>query len=94
LKRLEVIHLRLVGQHPEMLLEKIRDSMPPHDSNIAIRLYRHTTVETDVAVHLHMTDPPPNSDLAELGDRIATSLREHGMVEYSVWLEQQAEAEK
>ena len=88
MKRLEVIHLRLAGPRPETLIEEMRDSVLQSDPNMIIRLYQHATVETDLAVHIHQADPPPDPDTAELGVRLAAALRKYGMVEHTVWMEQ------
>jgi hypothetical protein len=56
LKRLEVIHLRLAGQRPGVLIQEIRDSMIRHEPNMVIRIYQHATVETDLAIHIQMND--------------------------------------
>jgi hypothetical protein len=92
LKRLEVIHLRLAGQHPEALIQKIRDSVIRHDPNMVIRIYQQAAVKTDLAIHIQMAEPAANRVDAEFGVRLATALREYGMVDYTVWMEQRKEA--
>lgn len=92
MKRLEVIHLRLAGQRPEALIQQIRDAVIRHDPNMVIRIYQHAAVETDLAIHIQMAEPPANQVDAELGVRLSTALREYGMVEDTVWIEQQEEA--
>jgi hypothetical protein len=44
------------------------------------RIFRHATLTTDIAVHL-MSE--------EVGARIADALREYGLVNHSVWIEEE-----
>lgn len=44
------------------------------------RIFRHATLTTDLAVHV-MSE--------EVGVRIAAALREYGMVDHSVWIEEE-----
>jgi DNA-binding FadR family transcriptional regulator len=92
LKRLEVIHLRLAGQDPEALIQEIRDCVIRRDPKMIIRTYQHAAVETDIAIHIQMAEPSANPVDAELGVRLSTALREYGMVEHTLWMEQQGEA--
>lgn len=88
MKRLEVIHLRAAGQRPEALIQEIRDAVIHHDPNMTIRIYQHAAVETDLAIHIQLVERSANPVDAELGVRLATALREYGMVAYTVWIEQ------
>jgi hypothetical protein len=92
LKRLETIQIRLAGQRPEALIQEIHDAVIRHDPNMVIRIYRHAAVETDLAIHIRMAEPSANQVDAELGVRLSTALREYGMVEHAVWMEQEVEA--
>jgi hypothetical protein len=81
----------LTGQHPETLIKEIRDSLAHRYPDTTIRLYQHAAVETDLAVHIHIAGTPANPVVTELGARFASGLREYGMVEHTVWIEQDDE---
>ena len=91
MKRLEVLHLRLVGNRPETLIKKIRDAVVRHDPETTILLYQHAAVKTDLAVHIHIAEPSANHVDTELGVRLASALREFGMVEHTIWIEQKGD---
>ena len=87
MKTLEIIHLRLAGQNPQTLVEVIRKSIDAEPEPMDIRIYRHTRLETDLVVHLHREVAEKSDRASDLGARLASVLREHGMVEHSVWEE-------
>ena len=51
-----------------------------------VRIYHHATVTTDLAIHLR----PGGSGActSDLGLLLAAALREHGMLEHTVWIEE------
>jgi hypothetical protein len=85
-KKLEIIHLRLAGNPPAALVEQIHASIAAEGCPIEVRIYRHATVTTDLAIHLL----PSNGGTcaSDLGLLLAEALREHGMVEHTVWIEE------
>jgi hypothetical protein len=82
----------LSGQRPEALIQQIRNAVIHHDPNMVIRIYQQAAVETDLAIHIQMTESPANQPDAELGVRLSMALREYGMVAYTIWIEQRGEA--
>jgi hypothetical protein len=84
---LEIIHLRLAGDHPEVLVDGIRETVESEGNSIDVRIYRHTTLETDLVVHLHRDVSGGLRLTSDLGARLASVLRDYGMVEHSVWRE-------
>lgn len=85
---LEIIHLRLAGDRPEGLVEEIYRSLA-HELEVVV-VYRRSTIASDLAVHLHVDDAEEQP--SDLGIRLAAELRRFGMVEHSVWLEEQRRA--
>ncbi len=92
MKTLEIIHLRLAGDSPHTLVGVIHQSVGPAPEGMTIRIYRHTRLETDLAVHLHRDVAPRNDCASDIGIRLASLLREYGMVEHSVWAEETEQA--
>ncbi len=91
MKRLEIIHLRLAAGSSDDLVEDIKRSATGSVQTAEIRIFQHAGVATDLGVHiLHDTDgaaPLPS----HLGTSIASALKDHGMVEHSVWIERNEE---
>ena len=87
MKLLEIIHLRLAGDSPRNLVEAIRGSVDSQADPTQVRVYRHARIAGDLIIHLHR-DLIGGSELtSDLGARLASVLREYGMVEHSVWQE-------
>jgi hypothetical protein len=86
-RTLEIIHLRQTGEDLQGLLELVRKSMDLEPDPIEVRIYRHTKLETDLAIHLHRETLGGADGASSLGLRLAWVLREHGMVEHSHWIE-------
>ena len=88
LKQLEVIHLRMAGKITAELIRSVRGSIVKDDfRKISIRTYLREELETDLLVHLHYEIELPATTKPELGEKLASSLREYGMVEHSIWKE-------
>jgi hypothetical protein len=84
---LEIIHLRMAGNSPEILVGLIRGSVGPEPDLLDVRIYHHAKLETDLVVHLHRAEKQSGDRASECGERLASILRAYGMVEHSVWLE-------
>jgi hypothetical protein len=89
MRRLEIIHLRWTGPRPADLFAAIRETVAGLGGPDRVEVLRHEGVPTDVAIHLRHEDDTPDPDLTELGMRLAAALREVGMVEHSIWLEEE-----
>ena len=87
MKTLEIIHLRLAGDSPQTLIDAIRKSIGSEPALMETRVYRHTRLRTDLAVHLRREATRRNDCASDIGIRLAALLREYGMVEHSVWVE-------
>jgi hypothetical protein len=89
MKQLEIIHLRLAGSLPRELCREIQRSLIAWGEPESVQVYHHGAIETDLAVHLRVRGEGPTGRPSALGIRLADSLREHGMVEHAVWVEDQ-----
>ena len=85
--RLEIIHLRLTGKRPPGLVTQIQNSIGNQARSVKIRIYDHISVTTDLGVHIHFDTHLSEPRYTELGIRLASALREYGMVEHTIWLE-------
>ena len=87
---LEVIHFR-ANEHKTERLEQIVQHLIDEAKQDAVRgkiiIYRHTLVDSDLSIHLHSNSKTALRNGSEIGLRIASALKEFGMVNHSVWSE-------
>jgi hypothetical protein len=86
MKILEVLHLRMAGDDSDPLAALVRKTATEGDGLPEVRVYRHARVEGDLLIHIHRRGPHEGIEASELGIRLASVLRAHGMVEHSVWI--------
>jgi len=86
MKILEVIHLRMAGDESETLAEFVRTAAEDAADFAEVRIYRHARVEGDILIHIHRRGPKEGTEASELGVRMASVLRLHGLVDHSVWV--------
>lgn len=86
-RRLEIVHLRLAGACPEGLVSDVRAAVRDDGTLESLRIYHHERVVDDLAVHLHLVMAERAAPPSDLGVRLAEALRDHGMVEHTVWTE-------
>jgi hypothetical protein len=84
-KTVEIIHLRQTGEDLQALLGLIRRTIDLENEPMDVRIYRHATLETDLAIHLHHENSAGADRASRLGARLAAAVRDHGMVEHSRW---------
>ena len=88
---LEIIELRSSNEDHEILYEKLTgfvNDLNKEYENFTVKLYRHLTVETDWSVHIHIQTEINLTSLNQMGQRVASALKEFGLVYHSVWLEE------
>ena len=88
MKTLEIIHLRLAGNGPHDLVDLIRRSFDPEPGRIEVRIYKHAKLTNDFAIHVHRETVGRNDGASEVGIRLASLLRDHGMIDHTVWFEE------
>ncbi|KPK90367.1 MAG: hypothetical protein AMJ94_09555 [Deltaproteobacteria bacterium SM23_61] len=88
MKWLEVIKLRSAGGSLGLLEELL---LPLSESDprglVEMKTYRHAVLETDLSVHLHWNSEMPEPNGSALGLRLAQALKEFGLVDHSVWVD-------
>ena len=90
MKWLEIIELRSVGSNRELLKSQLQSLINEVNQEVkkqAIKVYSHVTVETDFSVHLLHDSKQAEIGGSPLGLRLATALKEFGLVNHSVWIE-------
>jgi len=87
MKTVEIIHLRLAANTPQNLVNTIHDSIGLVPEEVEVRLYHHSKLANDFAVHLHREASATEGGPSEVGTRLVALLRDFGMVAHSVWIE-------
>jgi hypothetical protein len=86
---LEVIKLRSAEKDSRLLNELFR-SMSKADQKglVTINTYRHAALDRDFSVHLHWESNQLEPHGSALGLRLAQTLKEFGLIDHSVWIEE------
>ncbi|RPJ41950.1 MAG: hypothetical protein EHM27_04535 [Deltaproteobacteria bacterium] len=89
MNRVEIIKLRSPLK-ASILLKEILAPMVKADQSglIKIKIYRHATLESDLSVHLHWEADGPEQNGSALGLRLAQALKEFGLIDHSLWIEE------
>jgi hypothetical protein len=87
---LEVIKLRSARKDSELLKELLLsiDSFS-QKGLIETKTYHHAAFETDLSVHLYWKSEGAEQDGSTLGLRIVKALKEFGLTDHSVWVEEE-----
>ena len=86
---LEVIKLRSAEKGSGMLDELfISISKADQRGLVKIRTYRHAALDRDFSVHLYWKSKQPEPNGSALGLRLAQTLKEFGLIDHSVWIEE------
>jgi len=89
MKWLEIIKLRSTGIEKSLLEEFLRSFMLDQSGElIGIKTYRHAALENDLSVHLYWDSEKPKQEGSVLGLHLVQALKEFGMVDYSIWIEE------
>ena len=92
MKWIEIITLRSAGTSREFIEQKIPRTVTDEDRGenlAAIRMYRNATLDTDLSVHLLFASPRPEAAPSILGQRLASALKAFGLVNHSMWVEEE-----
>lgn len=93
MKWIEVIQLRLVDSNRELLksqLQKLIDEMDKKTKRRAIKSYSRVMIDSDFSIHLFHDSKKVENSGSPLGLRLASALKEFGLVNHSIWIEMQA----
>jgi len=83
---LEIVHLRLAGDETQTLLELVQGAVAQEGTEASVHVFRHAGITSDLAVHIVRGEVEATEAPSDLGNRIASILRWHGLVEHSVWI--------
>ena len=89
MKWLEIIELRSVGSNRKLLesqLQNLVDRVNKASKHKTIKIYNHTTVETDFSIHLHHDTKEVDKNGSPLGLQLISTLKEYGLTNHSVWV--------
>ena len=88
---LELIKLRAAGNGEGLLDELFRQMANAGRDRglVEIKTYRHAALETDLSLHLHWESERLEQNGSALGIRLAQALKEFGLIDYSIWVEEE-----
>ncbi|NOX67442.1 MAG: hypothetical protein GXO85_16980 [Chlorobi bacterium] len=88
---LEIIQIRTAKTNQKLLNEFLSTWFAQVNENEKmgkVKIYKHINLETDYSVHIELNGKTKN-DENQLGERLTLALKEFGIVNHSVWVEQQ-----
>lgn len=91
MKWLEIIEFRSVNSdrsYLEQQLNSLIKEINTGSSQGVIEVYNRLTVESDFSIHLFHDSEEADINGSQLGLRLVSALREFGLVNHSVWIEQ------
>ena len=90
MKWLEVIKLRSAGKDSRLLEELLLSIDKLSQSGLVeMKTYHHAALETDFSVHLLWDSRRPEQNGSALGLRLAQALKEFGLIDHSIWIEEE-----
>ncbi len=93
MKWVEIIELRSVNSNRELLesqMHKLSIEVGKEAKKQAIRIYRRVMIDTDFSIHLCHDSKRVENSGSQLGLCLASSLKEFGLVNHSIWVEMHA----
>ncbi len=90
MKWLEIIELRSADgnrEQLELILNNLINEAAKETKNQATVVYMHVMIDNDFSIHLTHDTIKVESGGSQLGLCIASSLKEYGLVNHSVWIE-------
>lgn len=89
MKWLEIIKLRSAGNNSGLLKELLLSIDRLSQSELVeMKTYHHASLETDLSVHLRWESERPEQNGSALALRLAHALKEFGLTDHSVWIEE------
>ena len=90
MKWLEIIELRSVESNRELLesqLQKLMNEVDKETKKQAIKSFSRVMIDTDFSIHLFHDSKKVENSGSPLGLRLASALKEFGLVNHSIWIE-------
>ncbi len=86
MKTLEIIQLRSTIYSIDSLNTAISESIKAKgEPSESVSIFRRDGLETDLAVHIHRSEASGEGGPSELGVRLASALKDYGLVEHTLW---------
>lgn len=91
MKWLETIKLRSPGNDEGVLEEFLQLMVKSGQSRelVGIKTYRHAALENDLSVHLYWESDRPEQNGTAVGHQLAQALKEFGLTDHSIWIEEE-----
>jgi hypothetical protein len=90
MKWLENIELRTIDSNRELLesqLQELINAVKKEQNNQVIKIYSHVMTDTYFSIHLFHDSKKAENTGSRLGLRIASALKDFGLVNHSIWVE-------
>ncbi len=90
MKWIEVIQLRTINSNQEALEERLKEltaEINGKKSRRVIRMYNREQIHTDICIVLFQDTAKKEPGGSEPGLRLASALKEFGLVNHSTWIE-------
>lgn len=90
MKWIEIITLRsLVKENKQLVDELLHQLFQLKEAGLSasIRVYHHSTVETDLSIHILWETKVQHPSKSPLGQQLSYALKELGLLSYSIWVE-------
>jgi hypothetical protein len=90
MKWIEIITVRFIAKtNGQLIDELLRQLTQQKESGLpaSIRFYNHSTVETDLSIHLLWETQAQPSGKSLLGQQLSYALKELGWLSYSIWVQ-------
>ncbi len=91
MKWLEIIELRSVGNNLKLLepeLKSLIEELNKESKQRAVKVYSRVTIESDFSIHLYHDSKEIDINGSTLGLHLVSILKEFGLINHSVWIEQ------
>ncbi len=95
MKWIEVIEFRSFNTDDALLELDFGNQLAKATTEVnieAIRIYNHSTLNTDVSIHVQHNSAQVERQGSPLGVRLVSELKAFGVVNHTVWVEAQAVA--
>ena len=89
IKILEIIEVRSVKKNKHNIVDFIDKLFGDQitDRSVAIKIYSHSTIETDYSIHLYYEKGSGENLGAKLGYKLTEDLKEFGLVNHNIWID-------
>ncbi len=92
--RLDIIELRTVQKNreaAEAFLTRWQTQVLAERKALLVKIYRQAELETDFSIHVQYDSKTQDADVRILGGRLASDLKDFGLVNHTVWVERETE---